>query len=116
MSNRNTQNSMGEGLSKLLGDIAQMQAYPDADIQFLTELQAMVVGKIRSSMPSGQQGQMGMGPGNSQMGPASSPGGPAPMGGGMPGLSATGDLGAPGASSPNMDELSRMLGSASQAG
>jgi hypothetical protein len=101
---------MQEGLGKLLGDIAQMQALPDADIDFLTQLQQVIVGKIRSSVNQGQnqQAQMAGGgggiPAQSQMPPS-----PSPMGGPAMGLSATGNVG-------NMDELARVLGGASQAG
>jgi len=123
MPTKATQNSMSEGLQKLLGDIAQMQAFPDADMDFLTQLQQMVVGKIRSSIPGpGQPGQQPGAPGqppgmpgaptNSPLPPASSPGPPGGMGGGMGGLSVTGGPEA----APNMDELSRMLGSTQQAG
>src|SRR5215510_14443314 len=114
--------SMSDGLRKLLAELAQMQVYPDADIQFLTQLQQVIIGKIRSTLnapgqsPAGPGGGPGQ-PGPDQMGPGGPAGpipggGPVPMGGPAMGLSATG--GAPG--SPNVDELSRVLGSTGAAG
>lgn len=109
--------SMADGLQKLLGDVAQMMAAPDADMQFLSGLQAAIVQQIRNAPglqdPKQQQmmamqAQMG-GPGGGPGGPgglpagaaAAGPPGPAAMGGGMPGLTPT---------APNMDEIRRMLG------
>lgn len=108
------QGSFGDSLQKLLSDIAQLQALPDADLDFCSTLQQAVVGKIRS---------IGTPPTSSPTGPGATPS-PMPAGAnpGMGGLSATGagpmppmspDMGAAGASGsvPNMDEMNRMLGS-----
>lgn len=111
--------SMSEGLQKVLGDIAQLMAAPDADMQFLSALQQAIVMQIRNSPglqdPQQQQqmammqqqmgGAGGAGPGGpgglpAGAGAAGPPGGPGPMGGGMPGLTPT---------APNMDEIRRML-------
>jgi len=102
--------TMAKGLQKILGDIAQMQASPDADVDFLMQLQQVIVGRIKQGTqqqpPGGPGGQPGM-----QGGPQQPPGqpSPAPMGGPAMGLSQTGNVG-------NMDELARVLGGASQAG
>ena len=104
--------SMIDGLQKMLGELAQMQALPDADVDFLSQLQQVIVGRVRA----GLQGSQGAGGQPGQPGqPPGPPGGPqqpspSPMGGPAMGLSQTG------AGAPNMDELSRVLGSAGQTG
>jgi len=57
-------NTMAEGLQKLLGDLAEMMAAPDADLDFLGELNTMVLTKIRQpfdQMANTQSSQAGMG-------------------------------------------------------
>lgn len=57
-------NTMAEGLQKLLGDLAEMMAAPDADLDFLGQLNTMVLTKIRApfdQMAQTQQSQAGMG-------------------------------------------------------
>lgn len=106
-------NTMAEGLQSLLGNISEMMAAPDADLDFLGQLNTMVLTKIRQ--PFDQMAQV-----NSQqagMGGAPSPDSmPAPGGG-------TGDFGpaaVPGLrnqpSMPNPDELRRVLSSNGPAG
>jgi hypothetical protein len=106
--------SMNDGLQKMLGELAQMQALPDADVDFLSQMQQVIVGKIRSMLGPPGGGTAGA-PGGAQpgMGQPAQPT-PAPMGGPAMGLSATGGGGMN--PQPNMDELSRVLGGASQAG
>jgi hypothetical protein len=101
---------MFSGLQKMLGDLAQLQAVPGADIEFLTQIQQVIVGKLQS-MGQGQGGQQQQPQAGQQAGPPGQPqqASPSPMGGPAMGLSQTGNVG-------NMDELSRVLGGASQAG
>lgn len=102
--------TMFDGLQKMLGELAQMQALQGADIEFLSQLQQVIVGKLQSMVsqqPQGQgQPQPGQQPGQPQQPQQPSP---SPMGGPQMGLSATGNVG-------NMDELARVLGGASQTG
>lgn len=55
MATRGT-NTMAEGLQSMLGSIAEMMAAPDADLDFLGQLNVMVLQKIRQ--PFDQQGQV----------------------------------------------------------
>jgi hypothetical protein len=108
-----------------------MATMPDADLDFVTNLQQMVTGYIRgqqSNQPGGAA-QAGPNPTNPMApgGPSAGPmppmpgaGGPSPMGGAMPGLSATGggalpDAGGGTPGMPPMDELRRALGSSTSA-
>lgn len=104
MATRGT-NTMQEALQRLLGDIAQMKTLADADLAWMTELESMVLAKIREPldamrqsgmMPQPTDPSMGMPGGMGGGGPL--PGG-TPMGGGM--MAAT----AP----PNANELQRLL-------
>jgi hypothetical protein len=74
-------NTFSEGLQKLLQEIAGLHVLPDADMEFLAQLQQMVVGKMRE--PIDQQTSQGLSqvPGNPGMMPP-------PMGGGMPPMGA----------------------------
>lgn len=104
---------MFSGLQNVLGDIAKMQSYPGADVEFLTQIQQVIVGKLQSmgaNTQGGQQQQQGGMPTNpaaaaqQAQAPGGPPGGaPSPMGGPAMGLSQTGNVG-------NMDELARVLG------
>lgn len=113
-------NTMAEGLASLMGDIAQMKAQPDADLQFLIELETMILRKLREPVDNmaGQMAGPGAGPGPVPgMGPGSTPPGPdmggMPMGPppgpprGEPGGSPRGMMMGPGA--PNPDELRRLM-------
>lgn len=104
--------SMTDGLSKMLGQLAQMATFPDADLDFLTKLQMAITQYLRSSggqgpmdpnAQQGQPGQPGMPPGappSNVPPPSATPGAPGGMaGGGMMGMGM-----------PNPDELRRMLG------
>jgi len=133
MAGRGTQrnNTQQEYLQSLLQDVAYAQSLPDADLDFLTNLQQLVLTKIREPMESAlaAAGMAGGGappvggapspgglpgmPGGDPMGgmPGGMPGGgmpggmpmPAPQGGGVPGLRN-------GIAMPPVDELRRMLG------
>lgn len=103
MATRGT-NTMQEALQRFLGDISQMKTLADADLPWLTELETMVLSKIREPIDMMQQnGQLpmptdpGMGAPNPMQGmPAG-----APMGGGM----------MAGPAAPNANELQRLLNS-----
>lgn len=90
MAGARSTNTMSEGLQRLLSDVAQMATAPDADLQFLTQLQMMITQYLRSFAPQGtpQAGGPGMPP-------------PGNSGGAMQGLS----VGA-----PQIQEVARMLG------
>jgi hypothetical protein len=108
MSDRQT-NTMAEGLQKLLSDISAMMAAPDADLDFLGQLQTVVLQKIRAPLDQAaaiqnqvQQQQAGQGgaPGPNQQPPPQPQQqfGPA----NVPGLRN-------GPPVPNADELRRVL-------
>lgn len=94
-------NTFGEILQRLLADIAQAQALPDADLDFLATMQGMVVEKLRA--PQQQMMDAGMLP------PDGAPNGMPPgMSGGMPPLPPGGGFMTQPAA-PNPDELRRLL-------
>jgi hypothetical protein len=116
-----TQNdSMNEGLKKVLSTIAQFKVLPDADGQFLAQLEGLIVDKLKNTGAqaagvspggpgggppggalAGLLGAMGGGGGMAPPSPnAMAPGGMA--GGGMGGLTTP----------PNPDELRRVLAGA----
>lgn len=122
--------SMHEGLQGILGMLGPLMAAPDADVQFLSQLQQVIVGRLKASTQHAMQapggppggGQPGPGQGNQiapgggagpvglQSGGVSGMGGPGaggPPGGPQPGPGGPGGLGA-----PNPDELRRVLGGA----
>jgi hypothetical protein len=96
MASRST-NTMAEALQRLHGDIAQMKTLQDADLPFITELETMVVSKLRDPMTQMQsQGLLPPGgPPPQQM----FPGQGQPLGGGV----------MQGAGAPNPDELRRLM-------
>lgn len=125
--NSNVPPSMHEGLKMILGELGGLMAAQDADVQFLTQLQHVIVARIKQSTqqsihPGGQPGQgqpgaaSGPGAGNSiapggGAGPAGlHSGGAAGMGGPGAGGPPPGPGGPQGA--PNPDELQRVLGGA----
>lgn len=97
---------MQEALQRFLGDISQMKTLADADLAWLTELETMVLSKIREPLDRMQQSGMmpppqgGGGMGGMSGGPMAPMPAGAQMGGGM--MSAT--------AAPNADELQRLLG------
>ncbi len=85
-------NTMSEGLRKLLGDISEMKLAPDADLPFLIQLETQVLGKLKGGVDQALDPNSGGGPAGLMGSPAGTPGlmqGPGPM---------------------NPDELRRMLG------
>lgn len=100
-----TQPTMVDGLNKMLSDVAQLMALPDADLEFLTNLQTGIVAYIRQGQQPASQPQSAV-PGGA--------GGPNPMQGGMGGLGApppgmmTGGA-SMGMQAPNPDELRRLI-------
>lgn len=112
---------MAEFLQKMLGDVAEAKTLPDADLQFLIQLETTILQKLRApidalmgQMNNGQQqvaGEMGAGGGagslagtQGMMDPSMLPQ-PAPAG------RVTGTRSEP--NMPNVDELRRMMGGAS---
>jgi hypothetical protein len=120
------QNTMAEGLTAILSDLAGLKPLPDADLQFLTEMETMILGKLQApvnAMAGANSGGMPGPPGVDMsqgpvpgMGPGSTP--PMPP----PGLPMGGPGGPPPgvAPRPNMagapDELRRMLSNPGAAG
>lgn len=104
-----------EALKNILGDLAQIAALPDADLQFTVQLQGVITQFIRQQAMNtigapGAQGEnagapAGGGPSSPGLGPPPAPAGIAPGGGsGMAGMG-----------TPNADELRRVLAGAAGA-
>lgn len=105
-----------EGLKKLLGPVSQLMMLPDADVDYLTNLQLVIRNKVMGAYMSAAQ----LGPSASAGGPPMpgsvmsqdgavpslglGPGAPTPMG---PGGGIGGGSG--GIAPPNADELRRVL-------
>ena len=117
-------NTMSEGLSSIATLCAELMAYPDADLEWLADLQAQVIAKMRAGdpaipneqpppMPGGGQDGLPTGMGGMDMGgmggqmqmpppPGGMPPGGMPPGGGMA-------PGGGGGAMPNAGELQRIL-------
>jgi hypothetical protein len=87
---------MAEALQRLHGDIAQMKTLPDADFAFITELETLVVSKLRDPATKMQAEGM-LPPGGPQ--PPMFPGQGQPVGGGV----------MQGVGTPPVDELRRLM-------
>lgn len=99
-------NTMTEVLQRFLGDIAQAKTAMDADMPFLMQLEAMILGKLRE--PQVQMQQAGLLPTDGQ---AMMMGGGAPPAmpmGPPPGPQSGGLM--PQGAAPNADELRRLMG------
>lgn len=108
-------NTMSEALSGLLGQVAQMATLPDADMAFVTQLQQMIVQKLRSGMPNphaggmpGRPGAAGPPPGLGGGPGAGMPPGLAPQGP-PPGMNTGGARMGVNPGQPGVDDLMRML-------
>lgn len=106
--------TMAEGLKKIMSAIAQLMVLPDADVQYLMSLQGNITDYIRQSSAAMAGQQTGTGPASGINDVA--PGGPVPpMGGGMPAPMGGPPGGGMGggmqglAAAPNPDELRRLL-------
>lgn len=111
-------NTMAEGLAKIAQDLTMLMATPDADLEFLTEMQTDVLRKMREPFegtpagaafgPSGgaDAGQGAMPPEIAAMMGGAMPPSPIPMGGGGGGM---GPGAMPGAGAPSMDETRRLM-------
>lgn len=96
-------NTQQETLQKLLSQIAEMKATPDADLPFLIGLETFVLKKLREPYERQQQAAFGGGqgqtiPGGNGMGVAPGPGG-----------GARGMFGGGATALPPVDELRRTL-------
>lgn len=99
-----SQNTMAESLQKMLGDVADMKVLPDADLQFLIELETVILQKLRAPIDQimGQaqpQGAM------NTMDPAFPGSGTPAMQQRVPGIRNEAPM-------PNMDEFMRSMGGA----
>ncbi len=108
-------NTQAEGLAKIAQDLTMLMATPDADLEFLTQLQTEILRKMREPFEGSTGAAFGP-----QSGGVDAGQGPMPpeiaamMGGGMPPTPiAPGPgvpLGAmPGAGAPSMDETRRLM-------
>ena len=95
-----SQNTMAESLQKMLGDVADMKVLPDADLQFLIELETVILQKLRAPIDQ----IMGQGNGQQQMAGVPGSGAPA-MQERVPGIRNEAPM-------PNMDEFMRQMGGA----
>lgn len=114
---RTTGDTMAEGLQKILAQMGQLLALPDADMSFLNDVQNQIAQYLREGAQAAQGGNLAMPPGPGAPGPASASPTSALMGmggGGMGMMAPPG--GSMGIQPPNMDELNRTLGSQSQTG
>ena len=103
-----------EALKNVAGDLAQIAAMPDADLEFTTQLQGVIIQFIRQQAmntigpPGGENAgpEAGGAPSQPGLGPPPAPAGIAPGGGaGMAGMG-----------TPNPDELRRVMAGAAEAG
>lgn len=107
MASSRSDNTMAEILLRVSQDITTAMTTPDADLQFLANLQTVILKKIREPQEQLAQLQTQGGPGPTPApGPAAPQAGPVPsgVGGGLPGVMST-----PGGQAPMADELRRVL-------
>jgi hypothetical protein len=102
-------NTAAEALQEMLQQVAYIQSLPDADLDFLTTLQVMLLAKLREPMQQYLQMVQGqLNPAQQQVPMAPSGTGPigavpSPVPGPPPGLRSGGQL-------PSVDELRRLVG------
>lgn len=108
-------NTMVESLQSLVQDIAMMKTMPDADLQFLLDLETTIIAYMRQQMDQsmGQNGNpmappatMGGGPPMPPMPPPQLPSSPM---GGRPMMAGTVSPGGAGGPMTSPDEIRRML-------
>lgn len=120
MASQRSTNTQQEALKGMLGQIADIKTFPDADIEWLLGLETQILTKLRAPVQdalqsagalsdvAGQMGQSPMGQMGGQMG-----GGPAPSPMAMAGAPGAAPQGVPGLRQspgmPNPDELRRLL-------
>lgn len=106
MAGARSTNTFSEFLQRLLGDVSAAKIMPDADLQWIVELETMIVQKARdpiTAMQSAGTTQSPMQPGMGAMPPMP---GPAAMPPGMP--MPTG-AGAPAGGAPGGDPMAAMM-------
>lgn len=112
MSSTRSTNTQAEALKGMLGQIADIKTYPDADIEWLLGIETQILTKLRQPVQEALQsagalsdvaGSMSMG-GQPQapMAMAGAPGAQTAQGAGVPGLRQSPGM-------PNPDELRRLL-------
>lgn len=110
-------NTAQEAMAELLQQVAYIQSLPDADLEFLTTLQAMLVSKLREpaqqylQMVAAKTGALPGAPTGVPAGPVMAAAGP----GGGPGLPMRQPLSVPpglrnAVALPSVDELRRLVG------
>lgn len=108
-------NTMAEGLQRCLNEISKMKTMPDSDLDFLVQLESMIVEYLRAPSDSEMPPPAPPGPAGGAMDPMAAamagPGAPPMMPPGPPGLPpGVTPGGAPMVPSINPDELRRVLG------
>lgn len=68
---RSATDTFADGLFRLVQEIARLKLAPDADMEFLTELEEMLMTRYKSSVPSGATEATGGAP--APMGPSPMP-------------------------------------------
>ena len=104
-------NTMSEGLTQLLSAIAQLKAAPDADLQYLAQIESTILQKLREPLQQAAQALAQAG-GVVPAGMASQMGAAAQGGVGQgPGMGQPPQGQSPSAGMPNPDELRRLVAS-----
>lgn len=99
MPSRST-NTMQEALQRVLSDLAVMKTLPDADLEFIVNLETTVLQKLRE--PIDNIARAGLTNAPPQMGPGGAGGAnPSMVGAGVPGIRSEPQI--------NPDELRRMI-------
>lgn len=99
-----------ESMKKVVSNLAEIATYPDADMEFLSQVQGAITQHLRDAAAQQTAAQIQGMPGAQQT--AASVGGGSPLGPSAGGAPMQG-LGQ--SAGPNMDEISRVLGSSGSA-
>lgn len=108
-----------ESLRNTLGDLAQIAAMPDADLEFIVKLQGVITQFIRQQAMATVGGPPTEAPPGGEAAGAPAEGGPSSPGLGPPpappGIAPGGGAGMAGMGTPNPDELRRVMAGAAGA-
>lgn len=122
MASSRSTNTMAEFLQRMMGDISEAKTLPDADLEFLIQLETTILQKLRAPVDAlmGQMQGQGAGPVDQLQGAGAMmggmPSGPGPLGVSGAPMAPNGQERVPGTrmepAMPNPDEFRRMLGGA----